>query len=74
MKRRAFWLLSDGKTVREVSWREWSDIAQKEYNKTKNTRLICTVSPSEVYIRKGNLSIWIPTEQLKEILSIGITS
>lgn len=69
MKVRFFWLLSDRETVREISRQDWMYIVNKEWRKNKNTRLVCRVDESEVYVRKGGDGLWIPKRQLKGILS-----
>lgn len=69
MKVRWFWLLSDHKTIREISWDQWKKIVEKDFEKRSHTRLICRVCDSEIYFRKGSDFLWIPMDQLKEILS-----
>lgn len=68
MKPRYFWLLSDHKTVREIDWEEWRKIAQQDFQRKGNTRLIARVHDIEVYIRKGNQFIWVPRVQLEKAL------
>ena len=69
MNERYFWLLSDQKTVREISWEKWRELANKDWNRDNHVRTICSVSKSELYFRRGKASFWIPLRQLKEVLT-----
>ena len=62
-----FHLYTDGKTVREISREEWQMIWTQD-QKNQNTRLLCSVSGTEVYFRKGENGISIPMRQLKKVL------
>lgn len=68
MKPRFFWLYSDGETVKVISWEDWCNIVNKEWQSDGNTRLLCRVHDNEVYIRKGRNYIGIQKSQLKAIL------
>lgn len=68
MEPRYFWLKSDGKTVKEISFEEYRKIVKTEWTWTSNTRMICRLTDSEIYVRKGQNYFWIPMRQLKEVL------
>lgn len=68
MKTGFFHLLSDCKTVKEISSEEWVKIAMQEREKGTHTKLICRVHPTELYFVKGKKSMWIPRRQLDQIL------
>lgn len=63
-----FHLLSDHKTVKEISSEAWVKIALKEREKDTHVKLICRVHDTEVYFVKGKNSIWIPRRQLEQLL------
>jgi len=56
-------LLSDNKTVRELSWNEYNKIRIQN-----PPRKIAIVHPDEVYIFKGSSGIWVKRCQLEQIL------
>lgn len=65
---RFFWLMSDRKTVRELTFEAWREIMFTEFKKKTNSRLLVRVDHSAVYARKGERSLWISLEQLKQVL------
>lgn len=69
MKAKNYWLLSDGKTVREITWEQWRDMVNEDYDR-KNKRTLMRVWDSEVYFRKGKSSFWVDRRQLEKVLVI----
>ena len=68
---RWFWLYSDGKTVKEISWDEWSKIVQKDWNSHGPTRLLCRVHGNDIHIRKGSKYVYVKKAQLLSVLGQG---
>ena len=66
-KLRCYHLLSDGKTVREISlethWEAW----RQDLRRVK-TRLLCRARPDEIHFSKGKTGMTIPMAQLRSIL------
>lgn len=62
-----YWLLSNKKEVREISWQEYRKLAERGLKAKHSSLLICDYG-SELYIRKGQQGIFVAKEQLKQIL------
>ena len=67
MRAKWFWLYSNGKKVKEVSWEQWRDMVNQDRGR-ENTRLICRIDNSELYLRKGDRSVSVPLAQIKKVL------
>ena len=67
MRAKWFWLYSDGKKVKEISWEQWRNIVTQDRGR-ENTRLVCRADTSELYLRKGDRSVSVPLAQLKKVL------
>jgi len=64
---KCFWLLSDRKTVREISHAKYWDIVRFERDHARK-KLLVIVYSGEIMIRKGEHYAWIPRRQLNEVL------
>ena len=67
MSAKWFWLYSNGKKVKEISWEQWRDIVNQDRGR-ENTRLVCRADNSELYLRKGDRYVWVPMAQLQKVL------
>ncbi|MBA7652699.1 hypothetical protein ES703_60538 [subsurface metagenome] len=66
-KTRYYHLFADGRTVEEISRSTFNEICEKDWRRS-NTRLVVSVRPNEIYIRKGKWALFIRREQLRQIL------
>jgi len=64
---RYFHLYADGKTVREISQEEYIDISRKWRGSARPRRLVA-VSQTGLWIERGPKGVWVPLEQLLEVL------
>lgn len=65
--RKYFHLLSDGKTVREITSDEWFRIVVKERD-WANSKLVATLYDNEISFNKGHSHIFVLKSQLDKIL------
>jgi len=64
-----YWLLSDGKTVREISWEEYHKINMENWKRETNLKLICYLDNSFFQARRGKKYVTVHLRQLKQILN-----
>jgi len=67
MKTKFYLLPAKGK-VKEISFKKWRDIMWSDIGSVTYTHLICKVTDTKVYIRKGKQSMIISKNQLKQVL------
>ena len=66
---KCFHLLSDGKTVKEISWEEYRTLANRGWNAKRKYRLL-VVLQSGINILYGNNGVFIPMKQLLQALKM----
>lgn len=66
-KSRYYHLYANGKTVKEISQKTFSNMCIAGYERL-NTWLLIAVHPKEIYVHKGKRGIIIQIEQLQQIL------
>lgn len=69
MKTKYYHLLSDRKTVKEITFDDWSHIVRVENSKVTRARLVCRVSKHEIYFRQGKKSMWLAISQVGAIIA-----
>lgn len=74
MEPKCYWLLSDGKTVRELSFERYREMALKDMKEDKSSHLFAVVWDTEIHFGKGRRGITIRRRQLNEILRQEIES
>jgi len=69
-----FWLLSDGKTVREISQEEFRRLNKQNwsYSHKFQSYLLLVLFGTEIHIAKGTSMLNVPLKQLREILQVGV--
>ena len=65
--RRYYHLLSDGKTIREISGDEWLNIVLNQ-RKWSNTKLVATIYDNEISLNKGDNHIFLLKMQLDKLI------
>ena len=68
-KWRYFWLLSDGKTVKEITWEKYRELINKEISSGLNYKVIVYLG-SELYLHHGTNSLNISLNQLENVLKV----
>jgi len=64
-----YWLLSDGKTVRQISHEEWFNMNRQNWNRKCNLNLICFMDSSFLQLRRGKNYVTVSLKQLKQLLN-----
>lgn len=62
-----FWLLSDGKTVREISFEKYKELARKGFDSSKSSQL-AVLFDSEIHFQKSRSYMNIRLTQLSQLL------
>jgi len=62
-----FWLLSDRKTVRELSQEQWKGI-MRENRRHRNKKRVARIDGTDIYLNDGYDGFWISLKQLMQIL------
>lgn len=70
---RSFWLLSDRKTIREITSEQYRKMIREDYDRI-NKRLLVKVWGSEVYMHKGKQSFLVDRQQLLKTLKHKVQS
>ena len=70
MMRKFFYLLSDRKSTREISYDEYREIVNRDYNDPNRQFMLAILFDNDLYIYKGKCGISVPLKQLKEILGV----
>lgn len=65
-KLRCFWLLSDHKTVREISHEEMNKLRASDHEGGNHKFVM--LWDTELYILHGKRSLWVKREQLEQVL------
>jgi len=68
MKPKYYWLLSDGKTIRELTREQYRNMAIQDMRQNRDSHLFAVVWDSEVYFGRGRKGINIRRFQLDKIL------
>ena len=66
-KTRYYHLFADGRTVEEISQSTFRVMCEQDFHR-RNTRLLISVRPKEIYVHKGRYGQFIRLEQLRQIL------
>lgn len=66
---RYFWLLSDRKTVREISLEKWRKLRKIDFYSENISYFLIVTYNNALAVTKGKTHIWLPLKQLKEVLS-----
>ena len=64
-----FWLLSDGKTVREISIEEFRYLSRRSQESPQGY-LLLVLFDSEIHIAKGQSMLNVPLKQLNQVLKL----
>ena len=68
MKPKYFWLLSDHRTIREISAEEFKQKAKANWDSTTISYLLVVNHGSEICVVQSKSAFTIPMAQLKQVL------
>lgn len=61
-------LLSDGKTVREITWEDWLQMGREDYDRSNTRLMVRILADGDLTARKGKSYNYIPKRQLDKVL------